>query len=112
MILHEGDILIDGEDIRNYSKQAYRRHVGIVLQDPILFTGTIASNISLSNESIENHKIEDALRKIGAERFIEKFSKGIQEPVLDMGTNFSTGERQLISFARAMIYNPAVLVLR
>ncbi len=107
----EGEILIDDVDIREYSKQAFRKHVGIVLQDPVLFTGTIASNINLNNESITDKMIEDALRKIGAERFIEKFSKGIQEPVLEMGSNFSIGERQLISFARAMIYNPSVLVL-
>ncbi|QVK17810.1 ABC transporter ATP-binding protein [Mycoplasmatota bacterium] len=107
----EGEILIDDVDIRKYSKQAYRKHVGIVLQDPVLFTGTIASNISLNNELVTDEIIEDALIKIGAERFIKKFSKGIHDPVLDMGSNFSTGERQLISFARAMIYNPAVLVL-
>jgi ATP-binding cassette subfamily B protein len=107
----EGQILIDGVDIRNYSKQAYRKHVGIVLQDPVLFTGTIASNISLNNSLISDEMIEHALRQIGAERFIDKFTKGIQEPVLEMGSNFSTGERQLISFARAMIYDPAVLVL-
>ncbi len=108
---NEGEIFIDGVEIRQYSKQAFRRHVGIVLQDPVLFTGTIASNIRLSDESITDEMIEDALRKIGAERFINRFSKGIHEKVLEMGSNFSTGERQLISFARAMIYNPAVLVL-
>ncbi|MFA5602980.1 MAG: ABC transporter ATP-binding protein [Bacilli bacterium] len=108
---NEGEIFIDNTEIREYSKQAFRKHVGIVLQDPVLFTGTIASNIRLNNNLICDGMIEDALRKIGAERFIEKFSKGINEKVLEMGSNFSTGERQLISFARALIYNPAVLVL-
>ena len=107
----EGQIFIDGVDIRDYTKQAYRRHVGIVLQDPVLFTGTIASNISLNNPHITDEMIENALIQIGAKHFITKFSKGIHEPVLEMGSNFSTGERQLISFARAMIYDPAVLVL-
>jgi ATP-binding cassette subfamily B protein len=107
----EGEILIDGVDIREYTKQSFRKHVGIVLQDPVLFTGTIASNIRLNDDAITDEMIEDALRKIGAERFIERFSKGIHEKVLDMGSNFSTGERQLISFARALIYDPAVLVL-
>ncbi|HEY8364250.1 MAG TPA: ABC transporter ATP-binding protein [Haloplasmataceae bacterium] len=107
----EGEILIDGVDIRNYSKQAFRKHVGIVLQDPVLFTGTIASNIRLNNESITDEMIEEALIKIGAEHFIKRFSKGIHEKVLEMGSNFSIGERQLISFARALIYDPAVLVL-
>lgn len=107
----EGQILIDGEDIRKFSKQAYRQHVGIVLQDPVLFTGTIASNIQLNNEQVNDQTIEEALTAIGAESFIHKFNRGIHEPVLEMGSNFSVGERQLISFARAMIYDPAVLVL-
>ncbi|MDD4388993.1 MAG: ATP-binding cassette domain-containing protein, partial [Bacilli bacterium] len=108
---NEGEILIDGKDIRDYSRQAFRRHVGIVLQDPVLFTGTIASNIRLNNEVITDQMIDDALRKIGAERLIEKHTRGIHEKVLEMGVNFSTGERQLISFARALVYDPAVLVL-
>jgi ATP-binding cassette, subfamily B, multidrug efflux pump len=107
----EGEILIDGFDIRNYTKQAFRRHVGIVLQDPVLFTGTIASNIRLNNEQITDEVIEKALETIGADQFVNRFNKGIHESVLEMGSNFSVGERQLISFARAMIYNPAVLVL-
>lgn len=107
----EGSILIDGVDIRKYPKQSYRRRVGIVLQDPILFTGTIASNIKLNNPSITDEKVEEVLIAIGAESFIRKFSRGIHEPVLEMGSNFSVGERQLISFARAMVYDPAVLVL-
>lgn len=107
----EGAILVDGVDIREYSKQAYRRHVGIVLQEPVLFTGTIASNIKLNDESVTDEMVEEALMSIGAESFIKKYSRGIHEPVLEMGSNFSVGERQLISFACAMIYNPAILVL-
>lgn len=107
----EGSITIDGVDIREYPKQAYRRHVGIVLQDPVLFSGTIASNIKLNDESITDEMVEKALTTIGAESFINKFSRGIHEPVLEMGSNFSVGERQLISFARAIIYDPTVLVL-
>jgi ATP-binding cassette subfamily B protein len=107
----EGTITVDGVDIREFTKQAYRKHVGIVLQDPVLFTGTIASNIGLNKIGVSEEKIEQALRQIGAGQFIDKFHKGIQEPVLEMGSNFSVGERQLISFARAMIYDPAVLVL-
>jgi ATP-binding cassette, subfamily B, multidrug efflux pump len=107
----EGEILIDGMDIRNYTKQAFRKHVGIVLQDPVLFTGTIASNIRLNNEKVTDEIIEKALNEIGADQFVNRFNKGIHEPVLEMGSNFSVGERQLISFARAMIYDPAVLVL-
>lgn len=107
----EGDILIDGVSIKSYTKQAYRKHVGIVLQDPVLFTGTIASNISLNKSDIDKAYIEEVLCKIGAENFVKKFNKGVDEPVLEMGSNFSVGERQLVSFARAMVFNPAVLVL-
>ena len=84
----EGSITIDGIDIREFSKQAYRRHVGIVLQDPVLFTGTISSNIKLNDASITDEMVEKALQAIGAESFITKFNKGIHEPVLEMGSNF------------------------
>ncbi|ERJ12637.1 ABC transporter ATP-binding protein [Haloplasma contractile] len=107
----EGTVMIDGSDIRDFSKQAFRRHVGIVLQDPVLFTGTVASNISLNNPLVSDDMIISALRQIGADNFIDKFEKGIHEPVTEMGSNLSTGERQLIAFARAMVYDPAVLVL-
>ena len=107
----EGEILIDGRDIRSFSRQAFRRHIGIVLQDPTLFSGTVAENIRLNNPAISDGMIEEALRKIGADRIIEKYAKGIHERVAEMGANYSVGERQLISFARALIYDPAVLVL-
>jgi ATP-binding cassette subfamily B protein len=107
----EGEILIDGTDIRVYSRQAFRRHIGIVLQDPVLFTGTVAENIRLSNPAITDGMIEEALRKIGADRLIDNYNKGIHERVAEMGSNYSVGERQVISFARALVYDPAVLVL-
>jgi len=85
--------------------------MGIVLQDAYLFAGTIASNISLDNEKISRAKVEEALVAVGATDFINKLPKGIDEPVLEKGSTFSTGERQLLSFARALAFDPAILIL-
>lgn len=106
-----GEILIDGHNLLDLPVQSYREHVGIVLQDPILFSGTLFSNISLDNPNISEQDVLDVIHQIGADAFIQKQEKGLQEPVHDMGKNFSVGERQLIAFARVMIYNPRILVL-
>ena len=106
-----GKITIDGEEINNMPKQAYRKHMGIVLQDAHLFAGTIASNISLGNPKITREKIEASLKAVGATDFINKQPLGIDEPVLEKGSTFSTGERQLLSFARALAFDPAILIL-
>jgi ATP-binding cassette subfamily B protein len=92
-------------------KQSYRKHVGIVLQDPVLFTGTIGSNISLNNDDITEEDIYKALDRIGAKDFVMKYSKKLDEEIIDGGANLSFGERQLVAFARAMLYDPSVLVL-
>ena len=107
----EGSITIDGGEIKEMPKQQYRQHMGIVLQDAYLFAGTIASNISLDNPKITRAKIEAALEAVGATDFINKLPRGIDEPVLEKGSTFSTGERQLLSFARALAYDPAILIL-
>ena len=106
-----GDILIDGHDISTLSKQDYRQHMGIVLQDAYLFAGTIASNIGLNDPRITREQIIAALVAVGAMPFIEKLPHGIDEPVLEKGSTFSTGQRQLLSFARALVFNPAILIL-
>lgn len=106
-----GRITIDGKDINTLSKQEYRQHMGIVLQDAYLFAGTIASNISLDNANISRKQIEESLAAVGATAFINKLPKGIDEPVLEKGSTFSTGERQLLSFARALAFDPAILIL-
>lgn len=103
----KGNITIDGYDIKAISKQALREHMGIVLQDPFLFTGTVASNVSLEQERISKEQIVKALRDVGAERF----ANNIQEEVTEKGSTLSTGERQLISFARALAFDPAILIL-
>lgn len=106
-----GEILIDGKNIVNYNRESVRRDMGIVLQDPYLFTGTIASNISMGNENITDEIILDSLKKVGATLMIEKLEKGINEKVYEKGASFSSGERQLISFARTLASNPKILIL-
>lgn len=85
--------------------------MGIVLQDPYLFTGTIASNVSLGDEKISRERIEQALRDVGAERILAHLPQGFDEPVIEKGSTLSAGQRQLISFARALAFDPAILIL-
>ncbi len=103
----KGKLTIDGHDIKEMPKQAIREHMGIVLQDPFLFSGTVASNVNLENKSISKERIVKALRDVGAERF----ANNINEEITEKGSTLSTGERQLISFARALAFDPAILIL-
>ena len=107
----KGQITIDGKPITASSRQAIRQHMGIVLQDPYLFTGTIASNISLNDPRITRDKIEAALTAVGGERIIQTLPNGLDEPVIEKGSTLSAGQRQLISFARALAFDPAILIL-
>ncbi|WP_338553557.1 ABC transporter ATP-binding protein [Paenibacillus sp. KS-LC4] len=109
--LKQGSILIDGRDVRDIPKQQLRQHMGIVLQDPFLFTGTIASNVSLGNPDISRERVEQALRDVGAYEMFMQFPGGIDAPVIEKGSTLSAGQRQLISFARALAYDPAILIL-
>lgn len=109
--VQKGSITIDGTDIRDMSRQAMREHMGIVLQDPFLFTGTILSNVSLDDPSITREQVERALEEVGADRMLNRLAKGLDEPVHENGGTLSAGERQLISFARALVFNPAILIL-
>lgn len=106
-----GHLLIDGQDVTTLPKQAVRDHMGIVLQDPFLFTGTIRSNITLDNPSISEERVRQAIVAVGADRFIDRLPHGLDEPVIEKGATLSAGERQLISFARALAFDPAILVL-
>ncbi|WP_246131893.1 ABC transporter ATP-binding protein [Paenibacillus hemerocallicola] len=106
-----GKITIDGVDIREMPRQTMREHMGIVLQDPFLFTGTIASNVSLDDPGITRERVEQALADVGAERLLKHLPKGIDEPVIEKGSTLSAGQRQLISFARALAFDPAILIL-
>ncbi|NEW61892.1 ATP-binding cassette domain-containing protein [Granulicatella sp. zg-ZJ] len=106
-----GRILIDGQNIREYNRESVRSDMGIVLQDPYLFTGTIASNVAMDNEDIAEDVILDALIKVGAKPMLDKLEKGIYEPIVEKGNAFSSGERQLITFARTLASNPKILIL-
>lgn len=107
----EGKIRIDGMDITEMPRQTLRNHMGIVLQDPFLFTGTIASNVSLDHPGITRETVEKALASVGADRVLKNLEKGYDEPVIEKGSTLSSGQRQLISFARALAFNPAILIL-
>lgn len=106
-----GQVLIDGQKISDYNRESVRDKMGIVLQEPYLFTGTIASNISMNDESISEADILDALEKVGAKPMIDKLDKGIYTEVVEKGQSLSSGERQLISFARTLASDPKILIL-
>ncbi len=109
--VERGKIKIDGVDVRELTKQQLRQHMGIVLQDPFLFTGTIASNVSLDDPLISREKVEQALRDVGAYEMFMQLPGGLDEPVIEKGSTLSAGQRQLISFARALAFDPAILIL-
>lgn len=106
----KGKITIDGYDTDEWSRQQVRSHMGIVLQDPFLFSGTILSNVTMNDPSISREIAIQALKAVGAD-FIEELPNNYDEQVSEGGTTFSLGERQLISFARALAFDPAVLIL-
>lgn len=106
-----GIITIDQQDIKNLSRQQVRSHMGIVLQDPFLFTGSIITNVTLNDDRISREKAMQALKLIDADVFIEKLPKQYDTIVTEGGGTFSLGERQLISFARALAFDPAILIL-
>lgn len=105
-----GMVSIDGCDITKIPKQALRKHMAVVLQDPFLFTGNIRFNVGLYNERIGPDEIRRALQEVGAD-FIDRLPKGIEEPVIERGSTLSAGQRQLITFARALAFNPSILIL-
>lgn len=107
----KGQITIDGININDMTRQSVREHMGIVLQDPYLFTGTIESNVSLGDERITRKMVEDALEAVGGERVLKHLPNGIDEPVVEKGSTLSSGQRQLVSFARALAFDPAILIL-
>lgn len=106
-----GQITIDGQVIKDCNRQSLRQHMAIVLQDPYLFTGTIASNIAMGQTEISDEKVIAALKKVGADYLLKRYPEGIHHPVVEKGNEFSSGERQLISFARALVFNPKILIL-
>jgi ATP-binding cassette, subfamily B, multidrug efflux pump len=108
--VNRGAITIDGTDIREIPLRELRRRIGVVLQDPYLFTGTVEYNISLGDEAALG-RVKEAAQVVKADRFINKLPHKYQEEVRERGVNFSAGERQLISFARGVAFEPEILVL-
>ncbi len=107
----KGAVKIDGVDVRDWQLERLRRSVGIVLQDAMLFSGDVAYNITLGRAEIGAERMEAAARVVHAHPFVSRLPAGYSEPVRERGNNFSTGQRQLLSFARALAYDPAILVL-
>lgn len=107
----QGRILIDGHDINDFSKKSLRKLIGIVLQDVFLFAGNIKDNISLGDAQFSEEEIREKATYVNADAFIHKLSKGYDEVVYERGSTLSTGQRQLLAFARALVYNPKILVL-
>jgi len=109
--IQRGEIRVDGRDLRDYDLSQLRRQIGVVLQDVFLFAGSIRDNITLGNTAISDAKIWEAAGLVGATRFIERLPGGLDYPVMERGATLSVGQRQLISFVRALVYSPRVIVL-
>ena len=109
--VQKGAIRIDGVDVRQMNLQALRRRCGVVLQDPFLFSGTIAQNIRLGSEHVTRQAVEEAAEEVNAADFIRALPEGFESPLQERGNTLSTGQKQLLSFARALAHNPRILIL-
>jgi ATP-binding cassette subfamily B protein len=109
--INKGSVLVDGRDIREYDLNNLRSHIATVLQDVFLFSDTIGNNINLNNQEISREKLISAAQEVGAHEFIEKLPGGYDYDVMERGATLSAGQAQLISFIRALVYNPQILVL-
>jgi ABC-type multidrug transport system fused ATPase/permease subunit len=106
-----GRILIDDTDLHNITIKSYRQHIGLVLQDPFLFSGTIRENIRYGNLQATDDDIINSAKAVGVDDFISRLEKGYDTELEERGQNLSMGQRQLISFARALVANPTILLL-
>jgi ABC-type multidrug transport system fused ATPase/permease subunit len=109
--VQEGRITIDGVDIRDMDLGTLRAHFGLVLQDVHLFSGTVAGNIRLGNETISDERVRRAAEAVHAAGFIDRLPQGMATPVAERGATLSVGQKQLLSFARALAFDPRVLIL-
>jgi ATP-binding cassette subfamily B protein len=109
--VQKGEISVDGMNIDDYKLDELRKHIGVVLQDVFLFSGSILDNITLRNPAITYQQVEDAAKLIGIHHFIMQFPGGYHYNVMERGSTLSLGQRQLVSFIRALIYNPSILIL-
>jgi ATP-binding cassette, subfamily B, multidrug efflux pump len=106
-----GQVLVDGVDLREHDLTKLRQHFAVVLQDPFLFTGTFAENIRLGNDAITDEDLRLAARDVNVLDFIESLPNHFDEPVRERGNSLSTGQKQLVNFARALAFNPQILIL-
>ncbi len=106
-----GEILIDDRDIRDYSIQELRKKMGLVLQEPFMFYGTVASNIRMFNQEVTDEEVREAARFVQADQFIEDLPDQYNSRVIERGASYSSGQRQLISFARTLVTDPKILIL-
>lgn len=109
--INKGSIFIDGRNLHDYELSSLRSKIGVVLQDVFLFSDTIENNITLGDKSITREKIVEAAKLVGAHEFIEKLPEGYMYNVMERGATLSVGQRQLISFVRALVHNPKIIVL-
>ena len=107
----KGNILVDGNDIKDYNLSSLRSNLGMVSQDVFLFSDSIYNNITLFNDSIKEDEVWNAIKKVGAEKFINKLPNGLQFDVKERGISLSVGQRQLISCIRIMLYDPKIILL-
>jgi ATP-binding cassette, subfamily B, multidrug efflux pump len=109
--VQRGDILVDGRSIKDYRQQDLRNHIGLVLQDVFLFSGTIIDNITLGDPAKKREDVDRAIALVGADRFIQRLPDGLDHRIGERGVTLSYGQRQLVSFIRALVYDPEILVL-
>jgi ATP-binding cassette subfamily B multidrug efflux pump len=109
--VQRGAVLVDGVDVREQDLNTLRRRFGVVLQDPFLFSGTIAENIRLGSNWITQGEVENAAEEVNVADFVRSLPDGFASPVLERGSTLSTGQKQLISFARALAPRPGILIL-
>lgn len=109
--IQRGSIRVDGVDIRELDLSQLRRHIGLVLQDVFLFSGSVHRNVTLENDEISSETVQAAARAIGADRFIDRLPEGYDQEVRERGLSLSHGQRQMLSFVRALVYDPEILVL-
>jgi ABC-type multidrug transport system fused ATPase/permease subunit len=106
-----GTVRMDGVELKELAIDDLRSHLALVLQDVFLFSGTLASNVRLRNDNISDDDVREALRRVGFNRFMRRFNDDINAEVQELGATLSTGQKQLLSFARALVHDPDILIL-